>query len=207
MAASSLSEISPIEKRLKLPKGFYQKLLEDDDWSFVIKLNAIFEALCTHVLAARLDAETLSNELSELPYADSKFGKLAMLKKLGALEVNQYKSLIELARIRNLVVHRIENIGFTLTQYLKQKDLNARKSFCNIFGYNANDIIKIGNQSVQRNRFIFENPKLAIWLNALEILACLNLEFEIVDIKEKAKAYQAIEELLQSLQKRLPTPK
>lgn len=117
------------------------------------------------------------------------------------------KSLIELARIRNLVVHRIENIGFTLTQYLKQKDLNARKSFCNIFGYNANDIIKIGNQSVQRNRFISENPKLAIWLNALEILACLNLEFEIVDIKEKAKAYQAIEELLQSLQKRLPTPK
>ncbi|MEP7173540.1 MAG: hypothetical protein ABI705_08640, partial [Aestuariivirga sp.] len=64
MAVGALAEISSIEKRLKLPKGFYSKLLDDDDWSFVIKLNAIFEALCTHVLVARLDAQTLSNELS-----------------------------------------------------------------------------------------------------------------------------------------------
>jgi hypothetical protein len=207
MAIDSFSEITSIEKRLKLPKGFYHKLLKDDDWSFVIKLNAIFEALCTHVLVARLDAETLSNELSELTYADSKFGKLLMLRKLGALEVNQYKSLIELARIRNLVVHRIENIAFTLKQYLKLKDSNEKKSFCNIFGYNAKEIIKIGNRSVQRNSFIIENPKIAIWLNALDILACLNLEFEILDIKEKKKAYRAIDEFLQSLQKRLLTLK
>lgn len=207
MAIDSLSEITSIEKRLKLPKGFYLKLLKDDDWSFVIKLNAIFEALCTHILVARLDAETLSNELSELTYADSKFGKLLMLRKLGALEVNQYKSLIELARIRNLVVHRIENVAFTLTQYLKLKDSNGKKSFCNTFGYSAKEVIKIGNRSIQRNSFIIENPKIAIWLNALDILACLNLEFEIVDLKEKKKAYRAIDEFLQSLQKRLLTPK
>ena len=33
-----------LEKDLKVKKGFFKAIVVGDDWSFVIKLNALFEA-------------------------------------------------------------------------------------------------------------------------------------------------------------------
>ena len=44
--------VSSVQK-LGLPEGFYNNLLNEDDWSFVIKLSALFEAAATHVLTER----------------------------------------------------------------------------------------------------------------------------------------------------------
>jgi hypothetical protein len=39
------NDVKAFERRLGLPVGFYERLLQEDDWSFVIKLNALFELL------------------------------------------------------------------------------------------------------------------------------------------------------------------
>ena len=56
MPADLFKDITQLERRLGLPEGFYERLVREDDWSFVIKLNALFEAACTHALANRLHA-------------------------------------------------------------------------------------------------------------------------------------------------------
>lgn len=43
-------DLASLEHRLGIPKGFYARQLKEDDWSFVIKLNALFEAACAHAL-------------------------------------------------------------------------------------------------------------------------------------------------------------
>ena len=42
--------IVEFEKKLGVPSGFVKKLLDEDDWSFIIKLHALFEASCAHLL-------------------------------------------------------------------------------------------------------------------------------------------------------------
>jgi len=39
-----------LEKAVGVRAGFFYRLLEEDDWSFVIKLHALFEAVCSHLL-------------------------------------------------------------------------------------------------------------------------------------------------------------
>jgi hypothetical protein len=42
--------ILELESKLGLDQGFFGNLQSEDDWSFVIKLHALFEAACTHLL-------------------------------------------------------------------------------------------------------------------------------------------------------------
>lgn len=42
--------ILELESKIGVKSGFFASLLEEDDWSFVIKLHALFEAACTHLL-------------------------------------------------------------------------------------------------------------------------------------------------------------
>jgi hypothetical protein len=58
--------------RLGVPPGFYDRLLHEDDWSFVIKLNALVEAACTDALAASLHAPELATCLATLDLGHSK---------------------------------------------------------------------------------------------------------------------------------------
>ena len=42
--------IHELERHVGVREGLFQRLLEEDDWSFVIKLHALLEAVCTHLL-------------------------------------------------------------------------------------------------------------------------------------------------------------
>jgi hypothetical protein len=46
--------IKDIERDLGLPIGFLVTLKEEDDWSFIIKLHALFEAAYSHLLSQTL---------------------------------------------------------------------------------------------------------------------------------------------------------
>jgi hypothetical protein len=78
-------DIAAFEERLGLPKKFYVRLLEENDWSFVIKLNALFEAVCSHALSARLNAPELIDQFARLELADRDRGKIKFLSSLGCL--------------------------------------------------------------------------------------------------------------------------
>ena len=41
----AMSQVTYIEDKLRLPKGFVAGLLNEADWGFVIKLHAVFESL------------------------------------------------------------------------------------------------------------------------------------------------------------------
>ena len=42
--------IAELEQRIGVAPGFFDGLVQEDDWSFVIKLHALLEAACTHFL-------------------------------------------------------------------------------------------------------------------------------------------------------------
>jgi hypothetical protein len=179
MANDVFSEIKKFEERLSLPTGFYQRLNSEEDWSFVIKLNALIEAACTHALVARLHAPELVESFASIDLGNSKHGKITMLRKLNALTAEQVNILQLLYELRNIVAHDVSKVSFTFKLYLAEIKGDKRKRFIKVAGYGLADNIALENKQISREQFVLENPKLALWLTIAEIISCLYLENEI----------------------------
>ena|SRR5437660_11669723 len=68
-----------------LPSGFCLALLQENDWSFVIKLHALLETAVSQLLVHALGGEELVDVFSALEMSNTKTGKLAFVKTLGLL--------------------------------------------------------------------------------------------------------------------------
>lgn len=181
-------DIAAFEERLGLPKKFYVRLLEENDWSFVIKLNALFEAVCSHALSARLNAPELIDQFARLELADRDRGKIKFLSSLGCLTNEQAKFLRELASLRNKLAHDVSQVTFTFDSYVSKLDSNQRKNLVKVFGYNGNDPVFIADKKIPLSKFVMENMKLVTWLTAANVLGCLYFEYEIAEIRLKPTA-------------------
>lgn len=181
-------DVALFEQRLSLPEGFYVRLLREDDWSFVIKLNALFEAACAHALVTRLNAPKLIDQFARLELADRDRGKVKFLSTLGCITDEQAKFLRELAGLRNLLAHNVSHVSFTFDAYVSGMDSNQKKKLAAVFGHGCNDPIPVAGKNIPLAKFTAENTKLVIWLTAAEVLACLYLEYDIAEIHLKAAA-------------------
>src|SRR5438270_14047410 len=88
-----------IEEELRLPSGFICQLLEETDWGFVIKLNAIFESLLDATIARSLLSSHktgLKEVITKLDMADFRRGKIAVATQLGLLGEPDRRFLIAL---------------------------------------------------------------------------------------------------------------
>ena len=182
MELNIFKDLNQFELKLGLPSGFYDKLLKEDDWSFVIKLNALFEAASTHVLVTRLRVPDLEDSFSHLDFAQNKSGKISFLRAAKVLTNEQATILKCLAELRNTLVHNVTNVQFCFAEYVGRLDKNQRKTLVNRYGHGVSDSIQIGDLHIQRDKFVTQNPKLALWMTSAEILACMHQDLELADI-------------------------
>lgn len=195
MARTIFDEVLEFERRLGLPKNFYTKLLQEDDWSFIVKLHALFEGACTHIITTRLHAPELADAFAQLDFANTKYGKVALVRSLGAISSEQAAILRALAELRNALVHNISNVSFSFPAYVEGLDANQRKSLVKNFGHGIRDAIEIEKKSIPRAQFVRKNPKLSLWITAAEVIACLYLEFEVTDLKLQELAIAEFQKL------------
>lgn len=191
-------EIQEFENRLGLPKDFYLHLLQEDDWSFVVKLNALIEGACTHALTTRLHAPELADAFAQLDLANTKYGKVKLLRSLDAVSKEQAAILQCLATLRNALVHNIAKVSFSFTTYVAGLNPDQLKTLVRNFGHGVQDMIEISGKCVPRDKFVRDNPKLALWLTAAEIFACLYVEFEIAELHLKKLALKEFQKLTAS---------
>jgi hypothetical protein len=190
MAADPFADITQLESQLGLPKGFY-----DNDWSFVIKLNALFEAAATHILVVRLQVPELEGALANLDFAHGKYGKVVLLRKLDAINKDQATLLRMLAELRNSLVHDISSISFSFSDYVGSRDEHQRENLIAAFGRGIVDPVPIAEKNIPRREFVISNPKIALWLTSAEVLACLYLEREMSDLRNRRFAFDVLAKL------------
>lgn len=182
-------EVSELESLLGLPNGFYDNLLMEDDWSFVIKLSALFEAASGQALATKLQHPEIESALSYLEQANPKYGKVTLMLQLDIINKEQSSFLTKLAELRNKLIHNVSEVSFDWGSYISEMDSNQKNSFAKVFGHGIYETFKVKGVSLNRTSFTIENPKMAIWLTANEILACLH-----ADIRN-SKTIQRINEI------------
>lgn len=195
MNRSIFRDVSEFEAKLGLPHGFYDRLLKEDDWSFVIKLSSLFEGACTHVLSARLNRPELDDAFANIDMANSKFGKIVMLKALGAINPEQFNILKALVEHRNKLIHNISNVSFSFDAFIESIDKNKLKSIITLFGHGLQENLSISGKTVTKEKFVRQNLKLSIWLTAAEILACLYLDLEVAQLHLERQALDAYSKL------------
>ncbi|WP_290436652.1 hypothetical protein [Aeromonas caviae] len=190
-------EVSALESKLGLPSGFYNALLTEDDWSFVIKLSALFEAASGQALWAKLQHPEIENELSYLEQSK----KIALVTKLNIITKEQSTFLIKLSELRNKLVHNINKVTFDFNALTSSFDKHAKRSFANVYGHGIHENFTVDNVSFNRTNFTVENPKVAMWITAQEILACLHAD--IANNADIIKSNEIGQGLVQKITKHL----
>lgn len=186
MEGHIFAEVEAQAVRLGLPRDFYAKLLNEDDWSFVIKANALVEAACSDALAARLHAPELATCLATLDLGHRKHGKVALLRTLGAMEKEQASFLQILYELRNKLAHNVSQVSFSFESHLNDIEEKDRRVFIKYIGHGVKEEVL----GASRDSFVAENPKLALWFTLSEVLACLHLEHDVAHARLSMLAAQ-----------------
>ena len=87
--------ICMLQEKIGLRSGFFSALYDEDDWSFVIKLHALLEAACTHLLMFHFREPELNDVISRLELSGRTVGKTVFLGKLGLLG-KEYRRFLSL---------------------------------------------------------------------------------------------------------------
>ena len=171
--ANSLYEIlfdklESLQKSLGLPPNFAATLSDDDDWSFVVKLNALFEAALTELICVRLGHNEIREPISRLDIGDTRRGKVIFASKLGLLDGDQNRFIQWLYELRNYLAHDIKTtVGFNLKKYVDNLCPKDKKHYANAL------------KGVSPPDSAFSKPKDAVFVMAVVHLALIEIDISI----------------------------
>jgi hypothetical protein len=161
--------IRELEPELGMSNGFFNSLLHESDWAFVVKMHSLIEAAVTHLLIHATDLPKLAGVFAELPLSDNSKGKLAFVKALNLLDDEYRRFIKQFSELRNDLVHNVQNTNFNLTEYVRNLDPGAYKTFEETYlGKPRNS-----DQKIKENRktLMLSVPKGMIHMMAFRCLA------------------------------------
>ena len=189
--------INDLEEKLGLDKHFFQDLLEEDDWSFIIKLHTLIESAVTFLLIYHLKENGLNQIISRLELSNKTSGKIAYLKSLDLLGKDSRRFISTLSELRNKIVHDVRNCKFSLKNFissLEDKDvIKFAKAFSRLGGrivQNKMPLLKEpkGEELKKLINQVKKNPKFHIWLGALHLLILI---YEMQDYSDYINTIKA----------------
>ncbi len=159
-----------------LPEDFMDNLLVESDWSFVIKLHALFEAVLASLVVKKLGVPALQDAITNLEFNNAKAGKVAFAQALELLDSREVAFLRGLSELRNRLVHNVRNVQFDLRVYVANMDARQQKSFKSQFG---RTILLLPDGEAEYTRLLREQPSIIIYFAAYSCL--MVLEFNVSD--------------------------
>jgi hypothetical protein len=157
-----------LAKDLALPEGFLiDLLLEESDWSFIVKAQAILETAVTSLLVAHLGKPELEDVIAESLEMSQ---RIKMLSALNLCSPEQREMMRRLGSLRNKLAHTAQGTLFSLPEYLKDK--SARTNFWKAFGINwaATPEAKLEAVDSGLRDYAALSPRLAIWGDVVSVI-------------------------------------
>ena len=123
------TSLTTIQERLHAHLDFVTELREGDDWSFVIKAQALLEACITEAILVRLGDDRIKKIVETMPLVGNNASKLQFAKDLGLMNASQRRFVKKLATLRNHLAHRVEYVNFKFPEYIASLDKSERKDW------------------------------------------------------------------------------
>jgi len=139
------------ENEHSLPKGFFETVYAENDWSFVIKIHSLLESVSSSLLQYHLKEPAIGEIVSRLEMSNSKTGRVAFLNAMNLVNDCDRKYIYALSQLRNNLVHRVENLSFTFKEWTDKMDKTQLRQNALIFSPMDSSIIQINRKSKERN--------------------------------------------------------
>jgi hypothetical protein len=209
------SFLTPLESELGLPKAFFRGLLDENDWSFVIKLHSLIESAATRLLVVALGKPELEEIISRIELSGKTTGKLAFFKSLNLLDSESRGFIQKLSEVRNKLVHDVSNVSITLKEYVESLDDSEKKGFNTVLKWKHKNINEI---DIQQNEGIHDvhawikftcvmlidksQYKLAIWYGSIIILR--KMYGKVLNSRAENTKKEIGEQLISLIEERIP---
>jgi hypothetical protein len=209
------SFLTPLESELGLPKAFFRGLLDENDWSFVIKLHSLIEAAATRLLVIALGKPELEEIISRLELSGKTTGKLAFFESLDLLDSESRGFIQTLSEVRNKLVHNVSNVSITLEEYVESLDDSRRKGFNTVFKWKYKNISEI---DIQQSEGIYDvhawikftcvmlidksQYKSAIWYGSIIVLR--KMYGKVLNSRAENTKKEIGEQLISLIEERIP---
>jgi len=185
--------VSELEHKLGLPKGFFDQLLKEDDWSFIVKTHSLLDAALTLSISKAMGNEALDDFISSLPLNDSRRGKIALAKALKLIEPITVSLFRQISELRNKLVHNVLQTNFDFSAHLPTLKPDEFQLFCDVFGQTYGDtVVSNDGNTYALNDYIQTHPKVAVWRTCLMQLAMFTMLIESQELKKDHESLQAI---------------
>jgi hypothetical protein len=163
---------------LRVSSKFLLALVKEDDWSFIIKSHALVEATISELLTTKTTDDRLMPVFRRMELSNETTGKLAFAKALNLLTREQRSFVRTLSQLRNLLVHNVENVTFSLDEYVSAFDDNQKRSWQNAIVWFPLDKA----DELAWHLLAIRTPKLAIWMATFLLVGLAQLD--TVEIRE-----------------------
>lgn len=165
-------QIPLLENKLGIKEGFFNKLSEEDDWAFIIKLHALIESAVSELLTSVFENEELKHTFSHLELSNKRTGKIAFIKALDLLDENDRRYIVSLSEVRNDLVHNISNVNYDLLDTVNKMNKSEFKTFYKRF----NTLSTEPDENVEK--LFRQDPVQAIWFGGMSVLGSIYLKIE-----------------------------
>lgn len=190
--------VARLEKELELPDGFFQSLLKEDDWSFLIKLHALFEAAISYVVVHKLGCAALDGTFARMAMS----GKIEFAMALGLIDGMERGFIVQLSQLRNRCVHNVrEAATFNLTDTCAAMNADQKANFVRVIcGTKGDEPFELRGERTTLREAILRNPKFFLWDIGMAVLACLHLQKETEEVRQgllqqQRETYQLLKQM------------
>lgn len=150
---------------------FLSELRDGDDWSFVIKAQALVEGSVTQAVLAHLGDNRLAKIIEVMPLVGGEVSKLAIAKELELLTTPQRRFVNKMAALRNRLAHRVDQASFSFERHIASLDKHQQKEWRASIAWFAEDDSKEfwGSYSLK-------TPRSVIYLSTFMLTALLAVD-------------------------------
>lgn len=202
--------ILELERRVGVAPNFFRALSDVDDWSFIIKLHALFESACTHLLLFHFKEPELAGVISRMELSNKAIGKLAFLGNLELMSRKNRRYISTLSELRNQLVHDVRNSEYSLPAMVKGLPPAELKRMAISFSpyetfmreYPFDEKLQLGyKEDMQKQssipavikRFSLD-PKYHMWIGAYNVLVSIIDVYDYSSYKQWTKAEEHLRE-------------
>ncbi|WP_428603591.1 hypothetical protein [Sedimenticola sp.] len=160
--------IEDLEEFIGVRKGFFQDAQMDDDWTMIIKLFSLFEAVTAVMIVEELNRPELLDPITSIQMGTTNNGKIAFVKSLQLLPDSYIKYIEMLGWLRNKFAHNISSSSHDLKDFLETISTKRRKE-CQKYLHRIKSTV-VNEDEISGNEFFNDNPKIAIFLTGQQVL-------------------------------------
>lgn len=176
MNAEPNSSAEKLLVNVGLPPNFVLALVQESDWSLIIKLHAVFEAVIASLIVKQLKTPDVEEVVSHLDFNNVKSGKVAFARALGLIDSREVAFLRGLSELRNTLVHDIKKVNFNLQEHVHSLDNPQLKKFKSEFG---TSVCALENGKRTYTNLLERNPAQIVLLSAYSCLLTLQLNVSV----------------------------